>query len=169
MTKFLIWAAGAAGCETDRGPMTLDEAIRHASEHADETPCGQDHEQLALWLMELRTLRESKPGNTAKLREALEQCRDYFYDLLRSELFVAQTVQQTGNPTMDHVKDEQRLYEEITAALTIPPRNCDLFKTAEEALAGHDKSVPLIRTGEPGMKEWRWAFAPATPENRDDK
>lgn len=43
--------------------MTLDEAIRHAREKA-QTLCGKDalcakeHEQIADWLTELKTLRE---------------------------------------------------------------------------------------------------------------
>lgn len=41
--------------------MTIDEAIRHAKEIADNsecTECAKDHEQLAVWLEELKKLRE---------------------------------------------------------------------------------------------------------------
>lgn len=41
--------------------MTIDEAIRHAKEIADNsecTECAKDHEQLAVWLEELKELRE---------------------------------------------------------------------------------------------------------------
>ena len=40
--------------------MTLDEAIAHAEERADGTPCGENHRQLAEWLKELKKLREVK-------------------------------------------------------------------------------------------------------------
>jgi carbonic anhydrase/acetyltransferase-like protein (isoleucine patch superfamily) len=38
-------------------PMTLDEAIAHAEEAANDTPCGREHKQLADWLRELRDLK----------------------------------------------------------------------------------------------------------------
>jgi hypothetical protein len=44
--------------------MTLDEAIQHAKDKADElkkkgcTACEMDHRQLYLWLKELKELRE---------------------------------------------------------------------------------------------------------------
>jgi hypothetical protein len=44
--------------------MTLDEAIQHAKEKADEmrykdcTACEMDHRQLYVWLKELKDLRE---------------------------------------------------------------------------------------------------------------
>ena len=38
--------------------MTLDEAIEHAEEKIDNTKCGQEHKQLAQWLIELRRLRQ---------------------------------------------------------------------------------------------------------------
>ena len=49
--------------------LSLDEAIAHAEECADNTPCGRNHRQLAEWLKELRELRQ---GNAAAMREALE-------------------------------------------------------------------------------------------------
>lgn len=51
-------------------PMSLDEAIKHAEERADGSPCGQAHAQLAGWLRELRDLRNA-PGNSAAMRAAL--------------------------------------------------------------------------------------------------
>jgi hypothetical protein len=33
--------------------MTLEEAIEHAKEQINETECGQEHAQLAIWLQEL--------------------------------------------------------------------------------------------------------------------
>jgi len=40
--------------------MTLDEAIQHCKEKAEQHPCdecGRDHEQLGKWLEELREYR----------------------------------------------------------------------------------------------------------------
>lgn len=38
--------------------MTLEEAIKHAEEKAEEhSRCGEDHAQLAMWLKELQTRR----------------------------------------------------------------------------------------------------------------
>lgn len=39
--------------------LTLDEAIAHAEKCADNTPCGRNHRQLADWLRELKTARET--------------------------------------------------------------------------------------------------------------
>ena len=53
-------------------------------------------------------------------------------------------------------------------ALAAPPRNCDRFATAEDALAAYDCArgevfgcANMIRTGEPGRAEFDWLFAPA--------
>ena len=43
--------------------MTLDEAIEHAQEEANELKCtdwGKDHQQLTDWLKELKQLRSEK-------------------------------------------------------------------------------------------------------------
>ena len=52
-------------CHTTK--LTLDEAIAHAASCADNTPCGQNHKQLAEWLKEFKAL---KNGDIAKLRES---------------------------------------------------------------------------------------------------
>jgi len=39
--------------------MTLDEAIQHALLQADTTPCGAEHQQLALWLADLKQRQEA--------------------------------------------------------------------------------------------------------------
>ena len=49
-------------------PMTLDGAIAHAEAVVDDTPCGQEHRQLAEWLIELREIKNS---NVAAMREAV--------------------------------------------------------------------------------------------------
>jgi hypothetical protein len=38
--------------------MTIEEAIQHAVERANETNCGREHKQLAEWLTELIELRK---------------------------------------------------------------------------------------------------------------
>jgi len=47
------------------GDFTLEEAIRHAVDVADSegcSSCGLEHQQLAVWLMELHNLREIFDG-----------------------------------------------------------------------------------------------------------
>ena len=40
--------------------MTLDEAINHAQEKADNSTCGCEHQQLAGWLIELKQIRKQR-------------------------------------------------------------------------------------------------------------
>ena len=40
--------------------MTLAEAIAHAESHIDDSPCGQNHKQLADWLKELKEIKNMK-------------------------------------------------------------------------------------------------------------
>ena len=40
-------------------PMTLDEAVAHAEGKAGTDVCGKNHAQLAEWLKELKSLRET--------------------------------------------------------------------------------------------------------------
>ena len=80
------------------------------------------------------TKREETPtqtGNAAKLREALEGCRDYLYDRLRDAFYDAQVASQSDNPRIEGLEMEQQLHREVEAALAAPPRNCDVG-TAEE-------------------------------------
>ena len=52
----------------EKGTMTLDEAIAHAREVAEEqgcTECGENHAQLAKWLEELRAWRKTGPSQPA--------------------------------------------------------------------------------------------------------
>ena len=43
--------------ETTSG-MTLDAAIAHTNAKANATPCGREHQQLAGWLMELKSIKK---------------------------------------------------------------------------------------------------------------
>lgn len=71
--------------------MTLDEAIKHAEEVAEEhtkynryggfescDKCAEEHQQLAKWLKELKRLKEQEPCEDAISRQAvLDQAMDY--------------------------------------------------------------------------------------------
>ena len=46
--------------------MTLEDAIQHCIEKADCSNCGNEHRQLADWLMELQERRADKPGKEGK-------------------------------------------------------------------------------------------------------
>ena len=79
--------------------------------------------------IELAKLRA--PGNAAALRGALEECRDYLYDVLRDAFHNAQVSEQSGTPSMAGYEREQKLHKAVEAALAAPARNCDRFATAE--------------------------------------
>ena len=56
--------------------MTLDEAIKHAEEVAEEKrceKCGEEHRQLAEWLKELKQLRKQEPCDDTVSREAVKE------------------------------------------------------------------------------------------------
>lgn len=99
-------------------PMTLDEAIAHAEEMVNDTPCGREHKQLADWL---KKLREIKISNAAKRREALEEIRDATHIWITVGGISARR-------TIEMVADI------AAAALSEPPRNCDRYRTLADAL-----------------------------------
>lgn len=72
-------------------------------------------------------------SNTAALREALEGCRDYLYDMLRDAFYDAQVMSHSDNPRMERCEREQQLHREVEAALAAPPRNCDVGTAEEQA------------------------------------
>lgn len=97
--------------------LTLDEAIAHAEECADNTPCGSQHRQLADWLKELKTLKTSVScGNIANLREAL-------YNIVMLTMKVGYSIR--GDVACGIIASKAK------RALAAPPRNCDVG-TAEE-------------------------------------
>ena len=64
--------------------MTLDEAILHAHKQAHElegTECGREHAQLAMWLSELKELREGP--SKANPEEAVELVAEQNPDAVR--------------------------------------------------------------------------------------
>lgn len=105
--------------------LSLDEAIAHAEEMVDDTPCGQQHRQLADWLKELREMKKSSVYNIAAIHEALETLRDEAesnYDLRDYPIAGA-----PGERGVAHCVDAETIIDEVNSALSKPARNCDLF------------------------------------------
>lgn len=100
--------------------MTLDEAIAHAKELANETPCGREHQQLADWLTELQNLRATPLCNTAALYSALKALFE-LYDLG----VVGLTAYGQGMP-FDMIKNVGDVWLQARYALKAAPRNCDV-------------------------------------------
>ena len=84
----------------------------------------------------VEAMRREKRGNAAKIREALEGAEKVLYDSSRS---------MYGVPP--HIKD---LLARIRAALSDPPRNCDVY-TVGEALRKYGFPTKTKPWGE---KEW---------------
>ena len=114
--------------ERQTKPLSLDEAIAHADEAAGDcgTACKREHKQLADWLRELRSRRSADPGDTAKLREALEAI-DKNTDLLD----IAENIAPKLHPSHSYVAVQIRKI--ARAALATPPRNCDVGTPGEQA------------------------------------
>jgi len=106
-------------CDISVKVLTLDGAIAHAEECADNTPCGQNHKQLAEWLKELDRLKTTPIGNIYALRQALVK---------------AHTMLKVCECPKDiNMKGVADVMKEIEDAIDAPARNCDRFKTKEEA------------------------------------
>lgn len=106
-------------------PLTLDEAIAHAEERINDTPCGRQHKQLADWLKELREMKKSPVGNSAAWREALENLKDEA--LTNYDLHDYPIAGAPGVRGLAHCVDAETILDEIKSALSKPARNCDLF------------------------------------------
>lgn len=121
--------------------LTLDEAIAHAEECADNTPCGSQHRQLADWLKELKTLKTSVScGNGAKMCEALVNISKY----------ADCAAMRQHDATTQHYIEQIRKWAD--AALAAPPRNCDVGdaddwekRFGEECDKGHTCSACPVR------------------------
>ncbi len=61
--------------------MTLDEAIKHAQEKADNSTCGCEHQQLADWLTELKQIKQQRDELLAAL-SAYPTHGEYFLEHL---------------------------------------------------------------------------------------
>ena len=142
INKWAVRIGDAAACEKSsqvgNEPMTLDEAIAHAEEAVNDTPCGQEHKQLADWLKELRAI---KVGNAAQMREALQSVLGivnvYNYKFIKNNV--------------------PRICD---AALSTPARNCDLYATEPEAYQAYLTSMKN-ETKENYMYFEPWLFAVA--------
>lgn len=127
------------GCESkaeckieEEKPLTLDEAIAHAEERINNTPCGRQHKQLADWLKELREMKKSPVSNIAAMHDVLERLRDEAltgYDL--HDYPIAGAPDERG---ISHCVDADFIVDEINDAFSKPARNCDLFGGDKEKL-----------------------------------
>lgn len=99
-------------CDVSDRVLTLDEAIEHAQSCVDNTLCGQNHRQLAEWLMELDRLKTTPIGNIYALRQALVKA----HTLLK-------VCDWPEGVNMQGMAD---LMKEIESAIDAPARNCDV-------------------------------------------
>lgn len=129
-------------------PLSLDEAIAHAEEAAGDcdTACRREHKQLANWLRELKSRRGSEHGDTAKLREALEEIRG-----------LARTIYSCCGKGSANEDLAEKIVDIAIAALAKPPRQCDRPECATHGEA--------IRTFEAECEDcddpMEWLLAPA--------
>lgn len=112
----------APGNASSCAPMSLDEAIKHAEERADGSPCGQAHAQLAGWLRELRD-RRTAPGNAAAIRAALVEVECAIFE---------------DEPGRFWLSDAEVIFHRVQAALAAPPRNCDVGTAQEQIDRFHE-------------------------------
>lgn len=103
------------------------------------------------------TCVEIASGNAAAMREALEECRDYLYGVLRDAFHDAQVSEQSGTPSMAGYEREQKLHKAVEAALAAPARNCDRFATEREAFAFYLDHTPDNGNIIDGFPPWLFA------------
>ena len=79
--------------------------------------------QQAADIIEREETREesSQVGNAAKMREALEQAKRVLHCAIVADILKGE--------------DARKAFNAVTAALSSPPRNCDVMPDAHEALA----------------------------------
>lgn len=87
-------------------------------------------------------------GNAAKMRDALIKADAAFRRISQSAWFIDANFSET--------KEVIDAGNAITSALSAPPRNCDRFYNANEALEAFEKE-----TGETMIEFIRWLFAEA--------
>lgn len=119
----------------------------------------------------LEAAHKRERGNAAELREALVRVLDWLKrmnaqplnTLAVSELTPSYAVNRTAKSI---IEDNDYHISQLTAALSTPPRNCDCFKTAAEAIDAYQDLTGDQLATDSGMKEWVefavWLFAPAT-------
>ena len=106
--------------------MTLDEAIAHSEEMANETPCGQEHRQLADWLKELRELKANPFCNKSAIFDA-------FKAIGKELAFCEANVQKRiGLSLFGLGKHCEIIREIISKATTSSMRNCDVGSAEDQ-------------------------------------
>ena len=83
--------------------MTLDEAIEHCKEKADCTKCGMEHQQLAEWLIELKSRRNAmeriveqiveQKQIVAKMKELFALNQKMNQELLQAKKYASQLME----------------------------------------------------------------------------
>lgn len=131
-------------CDISVKVLTLDEAIEHAEECADNTPCGKNHKQLAEWLKELDRLRTTPIGNIYALRQALNKA----YTMLKV----------CDWPEGTDMKGVADLMKEIETAIDAPARNCELYDSYGDAIRAFDDAENADEYEDVA----EWLYAPAT-------
>jgi len=113
-----------------------------------------DHARVLANRLEAAHRRER--GDAAKLREALENAYSLLCEGIATEV----------DDAIEHPFHLELACEKIQVALAAPPRNCDCFKTAAEAIDAYQDLTGDQLATDSGMKEWVefavWLFAPAT-------
>ena len=66
--------------------MTLAEAIAHAESHIDDSPCGQNHKQLADWLKELKEIKNGNIGRSPVVRKVLLNIHEVLEDYVAHKI-----------------------------------------------------------------------------------
>ena len=110
-------------CSIKQKVLTLDEAIAHAEECVDESPCGQNHRQLADWLKELKKVKFG--GNNAAMREALVRVRGWLERMNKERLDAFAESQITpayavNSQAKTIIEDNEYHIGQIDAALAAP-------------------------------------------------
>lgn len=116
-----------------------------------------DHARVLANRLEAAHKRER--GDCAKLREALDESRRIASDL--------------GGCRLNDYWKLNEIVRVCEAALSVPPRNCDRFKTAAEAIDAYQDLTGDQLATDSGMKEWVefavWLFATATEKEGGNK
>ena len=100
-------------------------------------------------------------NNMAARREALEELKseaEHGYEVFDYPVAGAPGERGTG-----HYVEADYIIDTVKAALSKPPRNCDRFKTADEAWNAYDEWVESFRVNRrmPPYNVFGWLFAPA--------
>ena len=177
--------------------MSLDEAISHAEECVNDTPCGQNHRQLAEWLKELREVKSWHGRDNSAVWKVLFHIRESIQEKMASspcsvtehEYAIMNLCHRTfaENEPSAHLWNMEVMHQalekllhgdykdrcEVTqiahAALSASDRNCDRYECKSDAEVGF-----VEQTGEEDSNPlyWQlfanWLFATATEKGNED-